>query len=286
MQFNFKFKNKSSKDFDAIANTKSRTLLPETKLYKYDLPLMDGSLDFTESNCFKRPFYKDRTHEMKIILTADSLEELGIKAAKIAAWLTGSGDLIFSDSELAVWHARVASNIAYTPERYGKKAELSVIFQASAVGEATFRIGEGIRLEDAIYLSSKIPLDMGKYFRKELQYGDNKIKFVNIGDFHVRPKLRFEGDMENITITYGEKKIILERITGGVTVDLEKCTVTDNPGNEILSRMQGSFFELPPGRSEIEVFVSSPCVLDIDYVPKTIYDFDFSDIDWGDEEDA
>lgn len=280
------FNGRHSSEFGVVFKTKSRPLLPGVKEYIYDIPLMDGSLDFSESNCLGREIYNDRIFELTLQINASNLTELEHKCAKIAAWLRNRGTLIFDDSNAVVWKGRFVSEAVFVPERRGKKAEISFMFRTNPSGEATFRIGEGIRLEDAIYLSSKIPLDMGKYFRKELQYGDNKIKFVNIGDFHVRPKLRFEGDMENITVTYGEKKIILERITGGVTVDLEKCTVTDNPGNEILSRMQGSFFELPPGRSEIEVFVSSPCVLDIDYVPKTIYDFDFSDIDWGDEEDA
>ena len=112
MEFYFTYKGKKSKDFGVTARTKSRSLLPETKRYTYDTPLMDGSYDFTEANRFKRPFYKDRVHDMTLRITADGLDELGIKAAKIAAWLTGSGELTFSDTELTIWDARVASDVA------------------------------------------------------------------------------------------------------------------------------------------------------------------------------
>lgn len=281
MEFYFTYKGKSSKDFGVTARTKSRSLLPETKRYTYDTPLMDGSYDFTEANRFKRPFYKDRVHDMTLRITADSLDELGIKAAKIAAWLTGSGELTFSDTELTIWDARVASDVAYTPERYGKTAELSVMFQSSAIGRAAFTTGDGICLGDAVRLDSDIPLDMSAYFEKQLTHGENTVDFINLGDFYVRPALEFGSGAQNITVTYGDSKITLEGLTDGAVIDLEKCNVTDNSGNSILSKMQGSFFELPPGRSTLEIYVDAPCTLTIDYAPRTIYDFDFSSIDWG-----
>lgn len=281
MEFGFTYKGRHTKAFGLTSRTKSRALLPETKRYVYDAPAKDGSYDFTEANEFDRAFYKDRVFDMTLTVTASSLIELSRKAAKIAAWLTGAGTLVFDDAPLVMWQARAASDVAYTPEKSGTRAELSVVFQASAIGRASFTTGSGIRLGDGVPLDSDIPLDMSAYFEKRLAHGENEIDFVNLGDFYVRPALEFSSGAQNITVTYGDSKIMLEGLTDGAVIDLEKCNVTDNSGNSILSKMQGRFFELPPGRSTLSVYVSAPCTLVIDYAPQTIYDFDFSSIDWG-----
>ena len=300
MEFGFTYKGRRTKDFGATSRTKSRALLPETKRYVYDAPAKDGSYDFTEANEFDRAFYKDRVFDMTLTVTASSLIELSRKATKIAAWLTGAGTLVFDDAPLVMWQARAASDVAYTQEKSGTRAELSVVFQSSAIGRASFTTGEGIRLGDGVPLDSDIPLDMSAYFEKQLAHGENEIDFVNLGDFYVRPVLRFcFGDAKitlaeqtvtgaettaaqrNITVTYGDSKIMLEGIAADAVVDLEKCVVKDASGNSLMNKMQGRFFELPPGRSTLSVYVSAPCTLIIDYAPQTIYDFDFSSIDWG-----
>lgn len=262
---------------------------------------MDGSYDFSAANNAGREFYNDRVFELDIQMTASRLDELERKCARAASWLTGSGELVFDSMPLAVWTGRFVSELSFTPERHGKKAVISAVFQARPIGRASFTTGGGIRLGDGVPLDSDIPLDMSAYFEKRLAHGENEIDFVNLGDFYVRPVLRFcFGDTKtmfaeqtvtgaettaaqrNITITCGDSKIMLEGIAADAVVDLEKCVVKDGSGNSLMNKMQGRFFELPPGRSTLSVYVSAPCTLIIDYAPQTIYDFDFSSIDWGD----
>lgn len=280
MQTGFRFKNKHSTEIGAVVKTKARTLLPEVKSYSFSVPLADGEYDMTEANPFNRPFYNNRVFEVIIQIAGDSLAELERKAAKTAIWLNGSGTLIFDDSALVKWKARVISEVAYTPEKRGKLAKLSAVFRASAIGEASFNTGYGITLSDALCLDSDIPLDMTGYFEKSLNQGENTIEFINMGDFYVRPVLRFDFG-QSITLTYGDTKIMLEDLSGGAVIDFEKCVIRDLEGSSIMNKMQGNFFELPPGVSELSIYVDVPCVLNIEYSPKTIYDFDFSDIDWG-----
>ena len=256
---------------------------------------MDGSYDFSAANNAGREFYNDRVFELDIQMTASRLDELERKCARAASWLTGSGELVFDSMPLVVWTGRFVSELSFTPERHGKKAVISAVFQARPIGRASFTTGGGIRLGDGVPLDSDIPFDMSAYFEKRLAHGENEIDFVNLGDFYVRPVLRFcFGDTKtmfaeqtvtgakNITITYRDSKIMLEGIAADAVVDLEKCVVTDSSGNSLMNKMQGNFFELPPGRSTLSVYVSAPCTLVIDYAPQTIYDFDFSSIDWGD----
>ncbi len=322
MKKGFTFKNRHSGEFGILMKTRSRRLIPEAKSCFYTAPLMDGSYDFSAANNAGREFYNDRVFELDIQMTASRLDELERKCARAASWLTGSGELVFDSMPLAVWTGRFVSELSFTPERHGKKAVISAVFQARPIGRASFTTGGGIRLGDGVPLDSDIPLDMSAYFEKRLAHGENEIDFVNLGDFYVRPVLRFcFGDTnicaaaydnelppgertssvcgraltrsvtsseqtvtgaKNITITYGDSKIMLEGIAADAVVDLEKCVVTDGTGNSLMNKMQGRFFELPPGRSTLSVYVSAPCTLVIDYAPQTIYDFDFSSIDWGD----
>lgn len=280
MKKGFTFKNRHSSEFGVVVKTRSRRLLPGVKSYFYSTPLMDGSYDFTEANIMGREFYNDRTFELSLQITADCLDELEKKNAHAAIWLRGSGDLIFDSAASVKWRGRFISDLAFAPERRGKSAVISAVFQSEPIGMATFTTGKGIYLGDAVALDSDIPLDMSSYFEKQLTHGENTVDFINLGDFYVRPVLKFDNG-SNITVTYGDSKIILEGLTSGAVIDLEKCNITDNSGNCILSKMQGNFFELPPGRSTLEIYADAPCALTIDYAPRTIYDFDFSAIDWG-----
>ena len=140
-----------------------------------------------------------------------------------------------------------------------------------------------LTLDDAIALNSDIPFDMGVYFIKHLNYGENSIKFVNLGDFYSKPIFEFSSGPQNITCGFGDKRIMVEDVSTDVIIDMDRCIVTDGEGNNLLNKMQGKFFEFPSGVSPFNIYVDAECELKIRYIPKTIYDFDFSRIDWGDE---
>ena len=276
----FTYKGRHSSEFGIVAKTSNRPIVPEQKSYYYDTPYMDGEYDMTENNLLGRTTYKSRMFEITMQITANNIIELQHKLSKIASWLTGGGKLIFDDSAGTQWQARVVSDIGFSPESKGKAAILKVFFKAN-MGEAGFDTVNGIALDDAVVLNADIPLDMSKYFIKHLSYGENSIEFVNIGDFYSKPIFEFSSGPKNITCRYGDKKIMLEDVQTDSIIDMDRCIVTDGGGNNLLSKMQGKFFELPAGVSALNIYVDAECELKIKYIPKTIYDFDFSVIDWG-----
>lgn len=281
MRTGFKFKGRHSSDFGIVAKTKSKPIVPEQKVYTYDLPGADGEIDMSECNEYGRTMYKSRLIEIELQISAGDLSELQRTAARIAAWLTGKGELIFDDSYGAKWDARVSSDISFAPELAGKKAVMSVIFKTD-MGKATFTTGEGVLLKDCISLDSNLPLDLAEKFKFSLSVGENNIKIANVGDFYTKPIFRFSDGAENVTINCNGKRIIAEDIEKDVIIDCERYIVTDSEGNNLLKKKQGSFFELAPGLNDCSVYVSGACEMTVDYVPMTMYDFDFACVDWGD----
>lgn len=280
MRTGFKFKGRHSSDFGIVAKTKSKPIVPEQKVYTYDLPGADGEIDMSECNEYGRTMYKSRLIEIELQISAGGLSELQRTAARIAAWLTGKGELIFDDSYGTKWDARVSSDISFAPELAGKKAVMSVVFKTD-MGKATFTTGEGVLLKDCISLDSNLPLDLAEKFKFSLSVGENNIKIANIGDFYTKPIFRFSEGAENVTINCNGKRIIAEDIESDVIIDCERCVVTDSEGNNLLKKKQGSFFELAPGLNDCSVYVSGACEMTVDYVPMTMYDFDFACVDWG-----
>ena len=281
MRTGFKFKGRHSSDFGIVAKTKSKPIVPEQKVYTYDLPGADGEIDMSECNEYGRTMYKSRLIEIELQISAGDLSELQRTAARIAAWLTGKGELIFDDSYGAKWDARVSSDISFAPELAGKKAVMSVVFKTD-MGKATFTTGEGVLLKDCISLDSNLPLDLAEKFKFSLSVGENNIKIANVGDFYTKPIFRFSDGAENVTINCNGKRIIAEDIEKDVIIDCERYIVTDSEGNNLLKKKQGSFFELAPGLNDCSVYVSGACEMTVDYVPMTMYDFDFACVDWGD----
>ena len=280
MRTGFKFKGRHSSDFGIVAKTKSKPIVPEQKVYTYDLPGADGEIDMSECNEYGRTMYKSRLIEIELQISAGGLSELQRTAARIAAWLTGKGELIFDDSYGTKWDARVSSDISFAPELAGKKAVMSVVFKTD-MGKATFTMGEGVLLKDCISLDSNLPLDLAEKFKFSLSVGENNIKIANIGDFYTKPIFRFSEGAENVTINCSGKRIITEDIESDVIIDCERCVVTDSEGNNLLKKKQGSFFELAPGLNDCSVYVLGACEMTVDYVPMTMYDFDFACVDWG-----
>ena len=278
----FTYKGRHSSEFGIVAKTSNRPIVPVQKAYYYETPYMDGEYDMSENNILGRTVYRSRLFEITMQIVANNIIELQHKLAKIASWLTGSGKLIFDDSNSTVWNARVSSDIGFSPESKGKSAILKVFFKVN-MGQASFNTVDGISLDDAIALNSDIPFDMGVYFIKQLGYGENSIKFVNLGDFYSKPILEFSSGPKNITCGFGDKRIMVEDVDTDIIIDMDRCIVTDGEENNLLSKMQGKFFEFPSGVSLFNIYVDAECELKIRYVPKTIYDFDFSRIDWGDD---
>ena len=278
----FTFKNRHCSEFGIIAKTKSSVLIPQIKEYSYSPALYDGSIDFSESNPYGRAFYEDRTIELELQFSAENLASLSAKAARVAAWLCGSGYLEFDNANGSRWYGRAAAQTDFVPELGGKKAIVCVIFSVSPTGEGDFEAGGEHRISSGIRLSSAFPLDISSRFCEiALKQGNNKLKFLNIGDFYVRPVFSFGTGADMISICMGEKNITVNSIGDRkITVDFKRHTAYDEYGENFMDKLSGEFFEFPAGISEYSVYCNRNTVMDIKYVPLCIYDFDFSETKW------
>lgn len=278
MRAGFTFKNKHSGDFGATVSTESRPILPETKAQTYDAPLADGEYDFSEANIYRRRFYKSRTFKVNIGVLEGTLTDLQKKLEKLAAWLTGKGDLIFDDTPSVIWDARVDDLIEYKPEKGGKSALLSVTFTASAFTRLVFNVIDGPRLGDAIELASDIPLDISTYF---IFTGSGSFTAYNIGNAPVRPVITVTGTKDNtLTLTFDNAVLTLKiPSTGTAVIDCEKQTATDGSGNSIMANFTGTFPELLPGANAFSV--ENAETTQISYEPRYFYNADLDEVNLG-----
>lgn len=281
----FRFRGRHCSEFGIVAKTKSSVLIPQVKKYAYSPALYDGEMDFSDANPYGRVFYENRTVELQLQFGAECLAELSKKAAKIASWLCGSGYLEFDNANSSRWFGRVASQTDFVPELEGRKAIIGVIFTISAMGESDFEVGGELSVSSGIMLGAGIPLDMNSKFQNiPLSSGNNILKFFNIGDFYVRPIFEFGKEVDMISVSFSGKSITVNSIgQNGLFVDFEKHIARDGDGNNIMNKMSGEFFEFPAGVSEYAVYCDKGTEMNIRYMPKCVYDFDFSELEWEEE---
>lgn len=287
MKTGFTFKGRHSDEFGLVMKTSSRPILPEMKSYTYESPLMDGVYDFSAANSYGREFYRNRSFTLIMQVYAENLAELQHKISHISVWLTGRGELIFDDTPLVKWCASVLNGIDYAPEKYGRKAVLSVSFDVQPFSECIFDTADGPALDMPIMLDTAIPIDT----EAALTFGTNTINVTNCGTWYVRPTLIFDvsessGCFTNLSVECGGKQLSIGMVSSSynlkkIVIDLEKHTVKDGNGINLMKYVSGEFFELAPGKNTIKSAGNiAPFKTQVIYTPEFMYDFD---ADWGDE---
>ena len=254
------------------------------KSYLYESPVMDGSYDFSSANSYGREFYKNRIFTLLMQIYGPSLGDLIQKISRISSWLTGRGELVFDDMPLVCWRASVLNSIDYAPERYGKKAVLSVSFEVEPFSECIFDTADGPMIGMALPLSTPIPLETDKAFA----FDTDTIRVINQGTTYARPTLIYEAENDYftyLTVLCSGKMIELYEIpdTEKVIIDLKNHTVIDGEGNNLMMYFKGDFFELAPGENIIASESNAENMkTQVIYKPKFMYDFEWT----GGEDDA
>ena len=214
----------------------------------------------------------------------DDWEDYG--DSPVSVWLTGRGELIFDDTPFVKWNAAVMNSIDYAPERYGRKAILSVSFDVKPFSECIFDTSSGPALDMALSLDKAMPLDMNT----ALTFSTNTINVINCGTWYVRPTLIFDvseysGSFTSLSVECGSKKLSIGGVSSSynlekIIIDLEKQTVRDGKGTSLMAYFGGEFFELAPGVNTIHSAGNiAPFKTQVIYTPEFMYDFD---MDWGD----
>lgn len=104
--YGFTFNNRHSSDFNVVARSDDRSLLPEQRRNEFAIPGRDGTLDYGNNA------YEKRIITVNIAIVARGLEQLRQSARDVAAWLDGDGLLIFDDEPDKGYRAKVYSPLS------------------------------------------------------------------------------------------------------------------------------------------------------------------------------
>lgn len=286
MPIGFSYKGKHSyRDFGALLQSKSRPILPQKRQKYVDLPNRDGSPNLAAVNDYRRAMYDNRTFTVALLIRADEIVELETKISRVAEWLVGNGALIFDDMPNVQWDATVDSAVDYAPERYGKKAILTVSFTVQPFSQALFSVGTGVYLGEATPLGASITL--GAVDNYDVIEGvGGSIKINNVGTAWARPLVR-------VTRASGAAVRSWRMSLGGRTLRIAADDVISNTGWEVdldtynvyrltgtgreinAGALEGSFFELPPGESWLAFVFSEfgEYHIKLIYRPQYIYNY-------------
>lgn len=290
MRSGFTYNGKHSSGFGITAKTKSRPVVPEMKYNSFESPLIDGVYDFSEANEYGRVFYNDRFFEIQIQVTSDNLRTLEKKVSKIAVWLRGSGELQFDDMPLVKWKCRIISEMGFMPELRGKMTVMTAVFRVEPYSRCVFDTVNGPVLDLETELDTNIPIDIPCMLTWDFAGGNNQyadvskvLKIVNAGNAHVRPVIRIDGQVKNISLGCGSKALQINDTKSGFIIDCEKQIVTDSSGADVMTKFEGGFPELGEGVSymQLSMSVNGSASVSVEYIPRFIYDCDFDDADWG-----
>ncbi len=273
MRSGFSFKGQHSSGFEVTVRTNDRPVRPETKEERYNPTNRDGERSFAQANHYGREYYEDKVFQIELRITANGLSELQSKITKLSRWIMGSGELIFDDTPLVKWDARIIDTVQYMPEHGGKDAMFLVKYRVKPFSELVFNTIDGPCLDDEIELDSDIPLDLGEYFIFE-GAGDHTV--MNIGDMPVRPIITVENASKPITISINGVKLTVPK---NAEIDCENYTVKDMSGKSLMLQVTGDFPELKQGANIMTVTSDEKITVEIEYEPRYIHNVNTHDLE-------
>lgn len=302
MKYGFSFNNIHSNSIDGLTvKTVSRPITPEMRDNKFIVPHADGAVFTATANPLKRPFYETRVFTISMMLRASGILELTKKLAKISEWLTGTGTLKFDDTPLVAWEATGVSSIDYAPERRGTKAVMSVSFEVQPFGHLPWSVADGPMLgQDYVYLGDSLPIGEGSNFYMVMTGSQVELEVLNYGSHYAQPVITVKttGTEKRIgaisVIANGDAKMNIYTSGDTMIADCKRHILTDGDNKNIMTGdtasigFSGQFIELRPGVNTLK-FQKSPSAtsanleITVDYIPNTIWDFDFDSIEWGDQ---
>lgn len=277
MRNGFKFNGKHTNEFKGVTiRTSDRPVFPSIKESVYNSDEIHGEYDFSDASGHE--YFNTRTFKIDFCVMSDNLSELQNKLTRLSKWFQGRGTLIFDDIPLVKWNARIVDSVSYKSENGGKRAVLSVSYKAMPFSEMVFDVIEGPCLDDDILLDSDIPLSTDEYFT--FSGAGTYANVPNVGDVHIKPVISVTGSSGTFTIGNNGVSITVEH-KGDFVIDCEKEQVYSGDTN-LMAKTTGEFFELAPG-TDNTIQITDNATVQINYIPKFLYDADMNDMDWGDE---
>lgn len=273
MRAGFTFREQHSNSFEGVAvKTNDRPVRPETKEETFNPTNGDGESSFACANPYGHEFYENKIYQMEMNIKASGLSDLQSKITKLSRWIMGSGILIFDDTPLVKWVARIVDTVQYMPEHGGKHAKFIVKYKVKPFAELVFNTIDGPCLDDDIDLDSDIPLDIGEYFTFE-GAGTHTVK--NIGDMPIRPVITVTGASKPVVISVNGVMLTVPKTA---EIDCENYTVRDMSGNSLMTQITGDFFELTAGDNVMTVTSDEDITVEVEYEPRYIHNINTKDL--------
>lgn len=247
MRQGFKYNGRHTSELGVMSKTVSRPIMPEQRRLTFEAAGIDGVLDLSADNDYKRAMYNEREFAVDLTVIASSSMELQSKLSSVAKWLSEPGVLEFDDNPAVLWNARVVKQIDYCPKHQGCVAILRIYFSAKPFSYAEFNVGDPITIGMRIPIGTPIEIGGGSYVY-DISSDITNISVNNFGTAPVRPRFTLHGTYAYTIQANGLTFKIYTNDLIGVTVDGEKCTVTgQNDG------FDGVFPELAPGENNITI---------------------------------
>lgn len=272
MRMGITFKGIHSDTMGVTVRTKSRPILPEEKERIIDHTTMDGVFDFSSMGESGHSYYNDRIFQSEMLVCANDITELQKNVSRVAAWLKGSGQLIYDDMPYVVWKAKVATSVDFAPKIYGTQAILSVSFRVNTWSESIYdaRTLYETPLDSAIPLDSDLKLDMSEYFAFPLKAGLNNIFVENLGTVHVEPILQFTGTSSTLKMLWDTGTMEYTQSFTKLEIDCKQKQVLSNGANAN-KYLKGAFPQLLEGDNNFIIHVTGDTELFVQYTPRYIY---------------
>lgn len=298
------FKGRHSSEFSAAVKTKTRPVTADVKETLYSAPLADGSVDFSDVNGYGHEFYEDKIIELEFAFTADNIIKLQQKAGRIAGWLSGKGTLVFDDSPLVEWDARILSSADFKISAGGRAGQITAAFRVKPFAKFMYSTMDDVLIGDSkVLIGDALPLGGVKpYYTFDFtNMLWETFSVYNPGDEYIRPVITitrasgtFLGSIE-IMLNNTDIKPFCIDLTEEKYVDvifnLEKYTVTGiTPGNteeDITSLNTASCYaDLKPGANQVRIqgtAFSQPggVAVKFEFAPGFFFNGDWSDFDAG-----
>lgn len=230
----FEFKGIRSDEMGIYLRTMPIRFLPGRNITRKTISGRDGALAYGDGR------YKD----ISVRQECDARDET--KLSQIAAWLTGSGDLRFSDEPDRVYQASV--------EKEFSRASIAARFAGQR-----FTVNFTCAPFKKLYPEADdIILAANGYV-------------TNPGTVPSLPKIVISGHGD-FSLTIGEQTMYFTAVEDGIVVDSELMDALNIQKTAFLNdRINGDFFEIQPGYNTVEWEVASGAITAVKITPRWRY---------------
>ena len=215
----FTFRNQHTSEFEGLViKTVSNPLLASKRVKKISVPGRDGSYVFEDG-------FENKQLEFKCIVAKGNIQERRLRLREIAAWLSGTGDLVLDHEPDKTYRiVRAVSDVGLSLDKITD--EFNLVFEAE-------------------------PFQLGELHSVSV---DNPTSFnvTNNGNVTADTLISILGT-GNVTATCGAVSFSLAGMTEMLYMDSKRMLVYNGAIANNLPKHTGTFIKLSPGNNTITI---------------------------------